>query len=182
MDRINSYINYGYAQEKAYEVLLQYTDGTLPIDPFQIIKKTRNITLKTFTQLAKELQKKRPTLSLEEIKLEFESEKGFLKKRDNKKYLLCYNEQQPDCIIRWTLFHELGHYFLEHLTEKKNYLFFGVHTENYYKDMLEKEANYFAKHCSCPFPIAIEILNCFSNTDYCDGFSQEENYYNQVLE
>ena len=38
MIRTNSHIQYNYAQKKAYEVLLKYSDGVLPIDPFRIIK------------------------------------------------------------------------------------------------------------------------------------------------
>ena len=50
MIRTNSHIQYNYAQKKAYEVLLKYSDGVLPIDPFKIVKKINNIELKTYTE------------------------------------------------------------------------------------------------------------------------------------
>lgn len=81
MERINHTTQYYLAQEKAYEVLLKYSDGSLPIDPFKIIKQIPNIKLMTYTELATELQKKQPLLSIEEIIGSFESERGFLKKK-----------------------------------------------------------------------------------------------------
>ena len=81
MIRTNSHIQYNYAQKKAYEVLLKYSDGILPIDPFKIVKKINNIELKTYTEFAKELQKKQPNMSIEEIKCQFESDRGLLQRR-----------------------------------------------------------------------------------------------------
>lgn len=166
MERRNSNIQYNYAQNKAYEVLLKYSDGNLPICPFKIIKKIKNIKLKTYTEFAKELQIDRPELSIEEIKCEFESERGFLKKKGKKKYILCYNELDPPWVIRWTLFHELGHYFLGHLLENNSYLFCNVCTEEYYKEILEKEANCFARHCSSPLPVLSAISEITNFYDY----------------
>ena len=154
MIRRNSRIQYNYAQKKAYEVLLKYSDGILPIDPFKIVKKIKNIELKTYTEFAKELQKKQPNISIEEIKSQFESDKGFLKKKGKKKYILCYNEQDPIYMIRWTIFHELGHYFLEHLKEEYTYIFCDGKK---YDEIKEKEANCFARHCSSPLPIALQL-------------------------
>lgn len=155
MERYNSSTQYHTAQQIAYEVLLKYSDGKLPIDPFSIIKKIKNIKLMTYTELATELHKKDPSLSIEEIKKTFESDRGFLKKKGKKKYILAYNEQDPPTVINWTLFHELGHYFLKHLLEKDKTLFYS---EIQAKDTLEKEANCFARHCSCPFPLVKEIV------------------------
>lgn len=118
MERFDFSTKYHTAQELAYEVLLKYSDGKLPIDPFNIIKKIRNIKLMTYAELATELQKKDPSLSIEEIKKTFESDRGFLMKKGKKKYILAYNEEDSEVVIAWTLFHELGHYFLEHLLEE----------------------------------------------------------------
>lgn len=159
MIRTNSYIQYNFAQKKAYEVLLKYSEGILPIDPFRIIKKIKNIELKTYTEFAKELQKKQPSISIEEIKCQFESDRGFLKKKGKKKYILCYNEEDPIYIIRWTIFHELGHYFLDHLKEEYTYIFCDGER---YNEIKEKEANCFAKHCSSPFPVALYLYTKLS--------------------
>lgn len=161
MIRTNSHIQYKYAQKKAYEVLLQYSDGILPIDPFKIVKKINNIELKTYSEFAKELQKKCPSMSIEEIKCQFESDKGFLKKKGKKKYILCYNEEDTIHIIRWTIFHELGHYFLEHLKEEYTHIFY--HGEKY-SEIKEKEANCFARHCSSPLPLALYMYMEIDNT------------------
>lgn len=197
MHRCSNDINYQMAQNKAYEILLKYSDGELPINPFKIASKIKNIKLMTFTEFAEQLQKKQKELSLEEIKCQFESDRGFLKKRGKKKYILAYNEEDSDYVIKWTIFHELGHYFLGHLEEDENqqYLFCdGL----IYRDTQEKEANYFAKHCCSPFPIAyyvckeLEKYNFHSLylfkyffqmsievSDYCSNhFNNHSEYYN----
>lgn len=181
MIRTNSHIQYNYAQKKAYEVLLKYSDGGLPIDPFRIIKKINNIELKTYTEFAKELQKKQPNMSIEEIKCQFESDRGFLKKKGKKKYILCYNEEDSIYIIRWTIFHELGHYFLEHLKEEYSYIFCDGER---YNEIKEKEANCFARHCSSPLPLAlymyVEINN--NNLKLLDLFRYFFNMSKEVSE
>lgn len=149
---------YEHTQKKAFHVLLKYSEGKLPIDPFEIVKKIKNIELKTYTEFAKELQKKNPALTVDEIKKSFESNNGFLKKKGKKKYILCYNELDNINVIRWTIAHELGHYFLEHLLESENeYLRVG---DNYEK-VMETEANNFAKQLLTPFPIIFSIINHF---------------------
>ncbi|PGH22542.1 hypothetical protein RN96_05300 [Fusobacterium polymorphum] len=181
MIRTNSYIQYNYAQKKAYEVLLKYSEGVLPIDPFKIIKKINNIELKTYTEFAKELQKKQPSMPIEEIKCQFESNRGFLKKKGKKKYILCYNEEDSTYVIRWTIFHELGHYFLEHLKEEYNYIFCDGER---YSEIKEKEANCFARHCSSPLTLAlymyIEINN--NNLKLLDLFRYFFNMSKEVSE
>ena len=158
-------VRYNEAEGKAYEVLLKYSDGTLPINPFQIVSKVKNIKLKTYREFARELQKKAPELSTDEIIATFESEHGFLMKKGNKKYILCYNDLQPILTVRWTLFHELGHYFLSHLKESTSSSSFACEGELIYSKK-EKEANCFARHCSCPLPLfsyATALINCEVN-------------------
>lgn len=156
MERTNSNIQFYRAQEKAYEVLVKYSDGTLPINPFDIVKKIKNIKLMTYTELAIELQKKYSSLSIKEIIDNFESERGFLKKKGKKKYILAYNEKDPPFVYIWTIFHELGHYFLEHLLEDGELLGFD---SNELKNIKEREADCFARHCSSPFPVIKEVVD-----------------------
>lgn len=162
MYRSNSCTQYYFAQEIAYKVLLKYSDGILPIDPFRIVKKIKNIKLMTYTELATELQKKNPSLTIEEIINSFESERGFLKKKGKKKYILAYNEKDPKSVYTWTIFHELGHYFLEHLLEDGDVI--GLNSQ-YIKNNMEKEANCFARHCSSPLPVIKEVIKITGFTD-----------------
>lgn len=156
MDRANDSKQYLKAQEEAYITLEKYTDGTLPIDPFDIVRKIKNIQLMTFTEFATDLKrKKKSKLKVEDIISQFESEHGFLKKKEKKKYILCYNEKDPPWMIKWTIFHELGHYFMGHLTENNVTLFFN---EDYYEETKEAEANCFARHCCSPMPILKEVI------------------------
>lgn len=155
MQRVDDKIRYYTAQTKANDVLLKYSEGELPINSFKIVSKIKNITLLTFSEFAKKLQNGRKDISIEEIKKTFESERGFLKKKGSK-YILAYNENDPIPMIRWTIFHELGHYFLGHLEENESqkYLFCnGKH----YKFIQEREANCFARHCCSPGAIAAKL-------------------------
>ena len=120
-------------------------------------------------------------MSIEEIRCQFESDRGFLKKKGKKKYILCYNEEDSIYIIRWTIFHELGHYFLEHLKEEYSYIFCDGER---YNEIKEKEANCFARHCSSPLPLAlymyIEINN--NNLKLLDLFRYFFNMSKEVSE
>ena len=147
--RTDDLIHFEIAQQKAFETLINYSDGILPIDPFSIINKIQNIKLYTYDELAKTIAMENPDLEIERIRKNFGSDRGFLKMK-NGKFILAYNERDPICVIRWTLFHELGHYFLEHLHEDNTML--GL-SEKECESIHEKEANCFARHCSSPLPI-----------------------------
>lgn len=158
MLRYNNDTQYNYAQYQAYDVLLKYSNGTFPIDPFEIIYQLKNIKLYTYKELAKKMQQdiEFKNYSIEEIIATFPSYDGFIELIDNKKkYIIAYNEDNSIYRIRWTLFHELGHYFCKHLKHDNKLLFSNVETYNIVK---EREANHFALQCSCPAPLILQIM------------------------
>ncbi len=157
MFRKDKSIMYEDTQEIAYKVLRMYSDGQLPIDPFKIISKIKNVKIFSYHDYAQSIKGKEEfkDFTIGEIISTIPSKEGFscCYGRD---YVIFYNEKMPIARIKWTLFHEMGHHFLEHL--KEDYCqkrFFN--NEKQYEDVLEKEANNFARHCSSPLPIAYHL-------------------------
>jgi hypothetical protein len=66
------------------------------------------------------------------------------------KYIIFYNEQRSKRRIRFTIAHEMGHVFLDHHDKYKKTILKrdGVGEKLY--DLLEKEANCFARNLLCP--------------------------------
>lgn len=156
MLRYNSDTQYNYAQYQAYEALLKYSEGIFPINPFKIISKIKNIKLYTYKELAKEMQQdyRFKSFSVAEIITTFPSDDGFIELVNKNEYILAYNDENSPTRIRWTLFHELGHYFCKHLKHDNKILFSNVET---YEVVKEREANHFALQCSCPAPLILKI-------------------------
>ena len=157
MLRKDKSIMYEDTQEIAYKVLRLYSDGQLPIDPFKIISKIKNVKIFSYCDCAQSTKGKEEfkDFAIGEMMGVMPSKEGF-SCYDGRNYVIFYNEKMPIVRIKWTLFHELGHYFLGHL--KEDYCqkrFFN--NEKQYDEVLEKEANNFARHCSSPLPIAYHL-------------------------
>lgn len=91
-------------------------------------------------------------------------------RQNNNDYLLVYNDAiQNEGQKRFTIAHELGHYFLKHdeintqppslATDK-----LGLISDEEY-DIDEKEANYFAKRLLAPVPLIIDIGKIIGSID-----------------
>lgn len=152
--RIDNKVLYDKSQARAYEVLINYSDGILPVNPFKIIACRDDIKICSYRKYIKELRKNEfyKDLSDKQFLNFLPSDEGFSIKY-NGLYHIFFNESKPVKRIRWTIFHELGHYFLKHLDEGENEKRFFRDTDEYEK-ILEKEANCFARHCSSPLPVA----------------------------
>lgn len=127
--------NYNKATNLAYQVLLFYGLHTLPIDLEYLIKRLpANVRIKSYSDLA--------TLSQQtyaDLLPKLPSEKGFFAYQwINANYLIYYNDLRDNHSIRFTIAHELGHYFLDHIIEN---------TET------DKEANCFARNLLSPYPV-----------------------------
>lgn len=141
---------YNEIRKKAETVLLNHADPeVLPISPLKIAE-SQNIKVKTlrpfnvtiFIRAIKRLP------NLEEVrraKLEYENQDGYTV-FSTSKTTIYYNPQKGYHRNRWTLAHELGHYFLNHQKKsdteiKDNYL------------MYEAEADFFARCLLVPFSL-----------------------------
>lgn len=139
---------------KVAEFIKKNNINTLPVDPFMLYRKNNYILLSK--EEAKKLYGNLP-FSIKDARTMYAGDKT-----GNGYYITIYNESVftyngEICVnrIRWTLAHELGHIFLEHLitfpeiTQSLSYSEYNV---------LEEEANRFAAELLAPMNI-LKILN-----------------------
>ena len=151
-------VDFEGATKLAHEVLIKYSDGTLPIDVFRLIKENfKNITIMPFSKWKKKTRSVGTMLEL----LKTDYGVAFF---NGQKYCIIYNDEKCLQTQRWTLAHELGHILKGHITDE-NYLRFSSENSPY-----EMEANTFAKHLLAPFPIIKHLFNTFNRNTI---FSQD---------
>jgi Zn-dependent peptidase ImmA (M78 family)/RNA polymerase subunit RPABC4/transcription elongation factor Spt4 len=141
----------------AYKVLSEYTDKRLPVSPKKIVKKIPNISITTFD---KEARKEHRLFS--EILKQLHSNDGtiFYAGKLTNQYVISYNSRiRSKKQQRFTIAHELGHYFLGHCassdtptTLHRN----GLTDEQY--NSIELEANYFAGQLLAPKALVKKAL------------------------
>ncbi len=150
--------DYDKAEDLAYRVIEESNIKDLPINLKLIIKKNSNLKLKGYKKFAKELE-----LSQEEVIKTTSSEDGCLwYYKNTDEYLLLYNDYQSNSRrIRFTIAHELGHYFLQHHKKKNIHLLTRASLNEIQDDKIEKEANFFAKRLLAPLPIIDLFLDRF---------------------
>lgn len=135
-----------------------------PVDPFKIIKRNRWGLVK-YSELANKHE-----VSVQEIIDEFQTEDACVIRIKNI-YTIAYNDTMESTTrIRFTLMHEIGHIVLGHLVEFEETTFNrGGLTESEY-DVLEREANAFARNVLAP-PFIVEKLNGNSHRFLIDDTS-----------
>lgn len=143
------------AQKKAYEVIALYDDPALPINLKKIIKNIDNLRLLSFKKFGRQYNMNR-----DEVIKWAQSKEGCLwySKYENA-YILLYNDSvKHRGRRRFTIAHELGHYFLKHneFTDR-SLLSRNSLTEVEY-EAFEQEANYFAKRLLAPVPLIYQYL------------------------
>ncbi|WP_171417964.1 ImmA/IrrE family metallo-endopeptidase [Paenibacillus alvei] len=118
-----------------------------PIEPLEIIEKNK-WGLITYSELA-EIH----GVTVLDVINTFQSEDGYTIV-DNEGYTIAYNDTIPiKARIRFTLMHEIGHIYLNHLREfDETILRRSTLTEAQYK-VLEQEVNCFARNVLAPAPI-----------------------------
>lgn len=151
-------VDFEGATKLAHEVLIKYSDGTLPIDVFRLVKENfKNITIMPFSKWKKKTRSVGTMLEL--LKTDYGI--AFF---NGQKYCIIYNDKKCLQTQRWTLAHELGHILKRHVTDE-NYLRFSSEDSPY-----EVEANTFAKHLLAPFPIIKHLFNILNRNTI---FSQD---------
>ena len=145
---IPRYARYDYCSQKAYDFLEQYSIKSFPINPFEIIAK-ENYGLMKYSELMEEFG-----CSLDKVCTCLRSSDGKTI-LDNGHYSIAYNDFKSTTRIRFTIMHEIGHIYLNHLVdfEKTEMLRGGEFvtrlTKQEYK-VLENEANAFARNVLSP--------------------------------
>lgn len=146
--------DYFRATNKAYEVLNEFDDYSIPTTIFLLIRKFKNIKLYSFSEAAK-----RNGITYEEFCEIASSKFGFSVIDSNtNNCIIFYNNKKSKEVIRFTLAHELGHYILGHLIDG---------------DKENKEANCFARNFLCPIPI-IDVLDIYDCEEYSLLFDVSE--------
>ena len=161
-------INYEEIKNKAYDFLIDYADGLLPIKLTKMIEQIDNLMLLKYSDFAK-MHK----IAISEAADLLQSDDGALWydcKREI--YILLYNDTITNKErIRFTIAHELGHYALKHneKTEKTIVSRYSLPDSEY--DFFEREANFFAKHLLVPFPVLGNYTQLFHSMS--NDFIQE---------
>ncbi len=142
---------YERAMNQANILLIKEKISEFPIDPFQIIKNNK-WGLVTYSELALE-----QGVLIEDIIAAFQSEDGYTI-YDGENYTIAYNDTiQVYGRIRFTLMHEIGHIYLNHLVEfDETILMRSTLTESKYK-VLENEANSFARNVLAPVMVVKDL-------------------------
>jgi len=150
---IPKYARYNYCVYKAYEFLNEFSIADYPINAFEIISNMK-WGLITYSELAR-----RRNCSVDDVIKAFGSQDGFTI-YDEYNYTIAYNDLiKPKNRILFTLFHEIGHIYLNHL---KNFesarMYRGFLTKDEYK-VLENESNAFARNVLAPAIILYRTNN-----------------------
>lgn len=147
--------NYEKAQQEAYQTIIQSNLLTLPINLKKIIDTFDNLHLKKYSSFARE-----SGLTIEETSELLNSDEGCLWRRDDNKYIIFYNDTVAKKErIRFTIAHEIGHFVLKHheIDNKTNISRYSLTHEE--SEILEKEANYFAKRLLAPLPLIYSFVD-----------------------
>lgn len=157
--------NYGKAANLATDVLINYSNGVLPIDLSYIISNIPDLGIMTFTEWYESLRPELPewATTKDDLIAPLGSSDSVLMPGSDQ-FLLLYNEEFTETRCRWNIAHELGHYFLCHV--KDDY--------ELYNEVQEKEANCFARHLLTPFQLVwkiAEFKNARNAMNLCNYFS-----------
>lgn len=141
---------YKYATEMALNTFTYFNVLNFPVD-IKTLVKSEGIKLKKYSVIAKKLG-----ITLEEVCEEYQTEMAYIFRTKAGKYSIAYNDTLPDYVIRFSIAHELGHYALMHLEDFEETVlrYRGNSLTEVKYQVLEKEANCFARNLISPAPIA----------------------------
>lgn len=156
----------GFAINKAYEFLNEFKKLTLPINLYDLCS-FHDITLMTYTELI--IHGEKLDISETESKARNLPNDGFVMMIDGTPYIFYNEKRRNKRRIRFTIAHEIGHIILGHLDDFD--LTVLRRDESYSKqyEVLESEANNFARNILTPYPLLKNI--------YLDSFNQWKEYF-----
>ncbi|MCI6699543.1 MAG: ImmA/IrrE family metallo-endopeptidase [Lachnospiraceae bacterium] len=150
--------------EKAMEVFVEYDILQAPVCFGKIFSALSNeIRLLRYSEYMRKCQ-----CSLEDtVSVMRSSDGACIYKPTAGKYLICFNDVDPrmEKRERFTIAHELGHYFLGHLEKAgTNILSRGELSDREYL-LYEREADVFARNLLSPAPLAYKVFYYSSRED-----------------
>jgi Zn-dependent peptidase ImmA (M78 family) len=145
--------NYNQVYIKVKEVIEFFKLDTIPINLNEIIDKTKNLRICSYSQFAQN------KCTIQEVVDYFGSELGaYACTKDQSKCVIYYNDTKNNIgLDRFTIAHELGHHFLCHYKYMMNgtILLRGLSNPDY--AAIEKEANCFARNLLSPVCLIYSI-------------------------
>jgi Zn-dependent peptidase ImmA (M78 family)/rRNA maturation endonuclease Nob1 len=140
---IPKYARYERSVKLSCEFLEEFDISRFPIDPFAIIE-NKKWGLLTYSEMAAEYN-----CTIDDTIISLKSKDGFTI-YDGDNFTIAYNDAQPKKRILFTLLHEIGHVYLNHLIDfEHTTLYRGSLTKSENK-VLENEANTFARNVLAP--------------------------------
>lgn len=151
--RTSLHPDYDKAFIEAFNALKMYKLSTVPVDLNKILSALRNVNICSYTKFCNNR-----SITLDEAIEHLGSDLGAITKHPKKdRYIIYYNDtKNKEGLDRFTIAHELGHYFLKHLFIDGRILRKGFSDEDY--NDLEKEVNSFARNLLSPLPLADLVL------------------------
>lgn len=137
-----------FLREAAWNFLIEQNIRALPVNSRSIAAR---LGCRLFTYQEFSTRIKRPV----EYLIEQYDNDGFVfwSKRDQQ-FIICYNDELPESVIRWTIMHEIAHIVLKHVTPEAPAL---TRIRKIEHPIFEKEADGFTRRVLCP---SIVLHNC----------------------
>lgn len=199
MTSIPSWPRYQQATLKAHAVLADYQIDNFPEDLFALCKKI-GIKLKKYSTIAR-----KTGTTIQDVSTEFKSTRGWIYRNPKGKYFIAYNDLNDSAIIRFTIAHELGHFFMNHLEdfEETELRYLSTDRITAKHKVLENEASCFGRNLVAPVPLStlfsqpslLDLSAFFGigykaakvrldllplDSEYYSKFEQEDKYGNQL--
>lgn len=153
MTEIPKFPRYRLATNYAYDLLVKLNVQSFPCNLIDLAKSV-GVKVKKYSVIAK-----KSNCTIDDVCEQFRSKRGYIYLNKHGKHFIAYNDCMSKDIIQFTLAHELGHYFLNHLIDfeqtKLTYLSEDEISDEH--QVLENEASCFARNFIAPFPIVKKI-------------------------
>lgn len=147
--------DYKFAAQKAIEVLEDSDITQAPIVLERILDRYSEIALVPYSKFMKQQE-----MTLDEAIEFFASDLGAcIYEPSTNHFIIYYNDAKSVEWIRFTVAHELGHIFLEHLQKAGSSIINAVSIPDEDYKNYEKEANVFARNLLSPAPLAQYIVD-----------------------
>ena len=151
--KIPKYARYDYCAIKANEFINKYKLYFFPIEPLKIIQHEK-WGLTKYSELMSEYG-----CDLDTVIRCLKSKDGYTILDENN-YSIAYNDLiEANGRITFTLMHEIGHIYLNHLIDFEKTNIYRSDMTNSENDVLEKEANAFTRNVLAP----VDVVNSLNN-------------------
>lgn len=143
-----------YLRDAAWRFILQQGIRSLPVNPSRLIKQNGWI-LYSYSEFAATIRQPVST-----VIDRFSPEAFVFWSSYENTFVICYNADYPNPVIRWSLMHEIAHIVLGHISSDVPNL---TRVRSEQRSMFEQEAQGFARRVLCP---SIVLHDCNATEPY----------------